>query len=110
MKFSFDRLLLVLLIGLVFYLAFCNEPDTVTKQEGKRLEAISDSALKKLDRVFEHLKTLDSIKVINNYYSSKYYYEKQSKDSLLAVHPELTDSVFLWHVRKLRTEPSPITK
>lgn len=107
MRISFDRLLLFLLFGLVLYLTFCNKPDSVTKQEGKRLEALSDSALKKLDLVFEHLKQMDSIEVINNYYTSKYYYEKQSKDSLLAVHPELADSLFLFYVRKLSAEPSP---
>lgn len=110
---KFDKLhliLFILFIGMVFYLAFCNEQDTLTKREGKALAEKSELALQKLDAMFEHLKEIDSIEIINNYYSTVYKYEKQSKDSLLAVHPELTDSVFLFHVRKLRTEPSPIAK
>jgi hypothetical protein len=111
MKFdNLHLILFILFIGMVLYLAFCNEQDTLTKREGKALAEKSELAIQKLDLMFEHLKELDSIKTINNYYSTVYKYEKQRKDSLLNLHPELTDSVFLFHVRKLRAEPSPLTE
>lgn len=109
---KFDKLhiiLLILIIAMVLYLAFCNEQDTITKRDGQALAEKSELAIHKLDSLFEHLKELDSIKTINNYYSTIYKYEKQSKDSLLNIHPELADSLFLFYVRKLRSEPSPLT-
>ena len=110
---KFDKLhliLFILFIGMVLYLAFCNEQDTLTKREGEALAEKSELALEKLDAMFEHLKELDSIKIINNYYSTVYKYEQQRKDSLLNLHPELADSLFLYYVRKLQSEPSPLTR
>jgi len=111
MKFDKLHLLLfVLLIGMVLYLAFCNEQDTLTKREGEALAEKSEEALNKLDSLFDRLELMDSIKIINNYYTTKYYNEKKTKDSLLLIHPELADSVFIALVKRLRSEHSSILK
>lgn len=103
-----DKLHIILLIAMALYLAFCNEQDTITKREGKALADKSELAIQKLDSMFEHLKELDSIKTINNYYSTVYKYEQQRKDSLLNLHPELADSLFRAYVKQLRSEQSPL--
>ena len=109
MKFDKIHLLLVaLIIGLILYINFCSETDTLTKKEGQALAEQSEEIIKRVDSMFNHLQALDSIKIINNYYSTTYRNEIKTKDSILAIHPELADSLYLYWVYKLRSERSPL--
>ena len=108
---TFDRTLLLLLLLIAGFLLFtdmCSDKELLTKKEGEELAKKSELALEKLDSIFKYVEKLDSSEIINNYYTNNYAIEKKSKDSLLALYPELADSLFLYHVRKLRSESSPI--
>jgi len=108
-KINSTSLIFVLIIlGLILYINFCQEKDYLTKKEGKELSEKSEQSLKMMDSLFEALKGIDSSKIINNYYTNKYETIKKQTDKILTGDPLLVDSVFLYWTRKLRSGRSPI--
>ena len=96
--------LIVLVIGLIMYINFCQEKDYRTKSEGKALAEKSEESIEMLYNLFEALNKIDSSKIIINNFITNNEIAKSKKDSIVASNPLLADSLFLYWINVLRTD------
>lgn len=104
-KINVTNLILIgIIIGMLIYFNECKETDYLTKREGKALAEKSEESIEMLYNLFEALNTLDSSRVINEYYTTIYKSSKNEKDSIIKSNPALADSLYLFWIHKLRTD------
>ena len=107
-KFDKIHLILALLfVGSLLYINFCSESDSFTKKQGDELaNQVTRNIEAMKDTLLNDLAKKDSSKIIHNHYSTIYKNEITNKDSLINANPLIADSLFLFWINRLRSEPA----
>lgn len=105
---KFHIVLILMIAGIFLYFQFCNEPDTLTHEQGKILAENSQKSIEMMWKVFEKLEQIDSSEIIKQYYNTVYETSIQHKDSIVALDSNMVYALFRLYRQELLSGQSPI--